>query len=178
MKKTKFYYFSTLFVWIIGFFVVFFSAFKEQVVVSYNCQQFVSLILPQGWGFFTKNPRDPLLEVYKVERNGTIIKVTLHNLSFNNDLGLSRRARMIGYESAQITNSIPANYWKKDIYSNLNRLSKNNIYLYNTKAKSKHFNDGLYLFITYKTVPFAWAKQHQEGNNPINYTFVNIYNDK
>ena len=64
MKKIKFYYFITLIFWITGFFIVFFSAFKEQVVVPYNCQQFVSLILPQGWGFFTKNPRDPLLEVY------------------------------------------------------------------------------------------------------------------
>lgn len=178
MKKIKFYYFTTLTLWIIGFFVVFFSSFKEQVVVSYNCQQFVSLILPQGWGFFTKNPRDPLLEVYKVEKGGIITKVTLHNLSYKNDFGLSRKARMIGYESAQITNAVPASYWKKNTFSHLNDLDRKNIFLYTPKTKSKYFTNGLYLFMTYKTIPFAWAKKNQENNNPITYTFVSIYNDK
>ena len=104
--------------------------------------------------------------------------MTLHNLSLRNDFGLSRKARMIGYESVQITNAVPTNYWKKNTFSNLNNLNRGNVFLYTSKTKSKYFSNGLYLFITYKTVPFAWAQHNQDGNNPINYTFVSIYNDK
>lgn len=128
--------------------------------------------MPQGWGFFTKDPRDNQLDVYKIE-NEKIKRVTIKNFSMKTYFGVSRKARFIGYESAQIINSIDEKYWKSDIFGNLSELNNDIIFKYDNDSL-KYLTKGTYIFITYKVIPYKWAKNNQEKNNPIEFAFVEI----
>ena len=59
--------------------LVFFSSFETQLVVNDNLKRKLNIIFPEGWGFFTKNPRDLGLEVYKIENNKLIKQSTRNN---------------------------------------------------------------------------------------------------
>lgn len=159
--------------WLIGSILVFFSSFKDQVIISKNNQQTISNLLPQGWGFFTKDPRDPLLEVYKINSKNELERVTLLNFDSQTYYGLSRKARFLGCESSEVTGSLKKYKWSTDIYSNIYNLKKGVVAKYNEK-KLKYLKKGSYLFLTYKIVPFAWIKNGQEKFNPISYIHVNI----
>lgn len=158
--------------WIVVVVVVFFSSLKSQVIVPEKYQKIVSVIMPQGWGFFTKNPRDNLLDVYKVENDG-VRKITTNNFSLETYFGISRKARNIGYESAQIINDVDKKYWQSDTWKNLRNLNRNLVYK-SQNDSLKYLTKGKYIFITYKIVPYKWAKNHQVNNSPIEYVFVEI----
>jgi antimicrobial peptide system SdpA family protein len=152
--------------------MVFFSSFKEQVFMPKSLQINFATIFPEGWGFFTKNPREPLIEVYRANKNNLSL-VTLKNQSVENFFGLSRKIRVVGYESSRIVAQIPQKFWTKDIMSNLGKLPKTKTFDYMDK-KLNHIKNGLFLFIIYEPIPFAWSNSNQEENNPIKYIYVNI----
>lgn len=129
------------------------------------------MIIPQGWGFFTKDPRDNQLEVYKIVNN-TTNKITIKNVALETSFGLSRKARYIGYESAQVINSIDKKYWKSNVFGNINKLKYDSAYRCNNNLK--YLKKGQYLFVTYKIIPYKWANSNQEKNNPIEYAFVEM----
>jgi antimicrobial peptide system SdpA family protein len=158
--------------WLICSILVFFSSLKEQVLISKNSQQTISNLLPQGWGFFTKNPRDPLLEVYKINKN-KLEKITLLNFDSKSFYGFSRKARFIGFECSDVCDSFKKIKWNDDVYSNVNKLKKGIVVKYK-KKKLKYLKDGTYLFLTYRIVPYAWVKNGQQKFNPVSYIHVNI----
>lgn len=158
--------------WSIASLMIFFSSFKEQVFIPKKVQKHIGTIFPEGWGFFTKNPRDPLLEVYEV-KNDILTLTTIKNQSAQNIFGLSRKSRIVGYESSMIANEVLPKYWSKDKMGNLHQLKMDTIFSIKNN-NNKYLKKGIYLFVTYEMVPFAWAKQNQNANNPINYIFVNI----
>jgi len=62
----------------------------------------VASVLPQGWKFFTRDPREDHTRMYRLE-NGSWVEATLGpNFSPGLAFGLSRRARAQGVESARI----------------------------------------------------------------------------
>jgi antimicrobial peptide system SdpA family protein len=158
--------------WVTVSLLVFFSSFKEQVFVSVHLQRHIGTIFPEGWGFFTKNPRDPLLDVYKVE-DSTLVNVTIRNQSFKNKLGFSRKSRILGYESSVLANEINAKSWSKDKMKNLHDLKEDTVYNIRNK-NNRHLNKGKYLLMSYKMIPFAWSKSKQELNNPISYVYISV----
>jgi len=162
------------FVWIGLALSLFFASLKNQVVFNSNSkfQKNIFTLMPQGWGFFTKNPRDKQLDVYKID-NGKINRVTIKNFSLETCFGLSRKARFVGYESAQVINSINNKYWNPDIFGNLSKLKYKTVYKYKN-SNLKYLKKGSYVFVTYKIVPYKWAKSNQEKNKPIEYTLVEI----
>lgn len=159
-------------VWTVISLLVFFSSFREQVFVSTHLQKHIGIIFPEGWGFFTKNPRSSLLEVYKVEGN-TLVSSTIRNQSIKNRFGFSRKSRVIGYESSMLANEINVKNWSKDRMENLHSLKEDTVYNI-TNESNKYLNKGKYLLVSYKMIPFAWSKSKQELNNPISYVYVNV----
>lgn len=162
-----------LLTWGILILLIFFSSLKEQVFVSNKLKNTLSIIFPQGWGFFTKSPREPMLEVYRVDQRNNMELVTLKNQSSSNFFGLSRRGRMIGYESSMIASQISQNLWKDEIMKNKFKLPKDTI-IQIKKGDGKYFQRGIYLLVSYKIIPFIWANENQEANNPIKYTFIKV----
>ncbi|MGV4439784.1 SdpA family antimicrobial peptide system protein [Ornithobacterium rhinotracheale] len=79
-------------------------------------------VFPQGWGFFTKDPREPLVFIYKHDNNDykSIIE---RNFSTKNLLGLSRKNRILIIESSHVLKEIIKNCQYKNFKAtNINRL--------------------------------------------------------
>ncbi len=68
-------------------------------------------ILPQGWGFFTREPREPNVQAF-TRRDGRPL-LTDSNAGPSNFFGLSRRPRALGVELGLILSSIREEQWKK-----------------------------------------------------------------
>ena len=144
---------------------------KEQVVVSRKIKKYVGTFFPEGWGFFTKNPRDLQFEVYKIE-NKKVSRIDMSNHSAFNYFGLSRKARVIGYESSVIANEIDKKKWKKNEVKDISGFINDSSAVISQKKEFKFLIPGEYIFKMYEPIPYAWAKKNQEKNNP--YSFVKV----
>ena len=163
---------SILLSWTLLALLVFFSSFKEQVFLNESIQKQLSVIFPEGWGFFTKSPRDLIMQVYKIE-NDTVNSISMSTHSKEAILGLSRKPRVIGYEASIIANEIPKSFWKDNTTNNLTHYI-NDSTLIIKKNNFKYFKKGDYLFKLYKKVPYAWAKKNQEEFNPFKIARIKI----
>ncbi|WP_157693510.1 SdpA family antimicrobial peptide system protein [Pseudarthrobacter equi] len=72
----------------------------------------VSKVIPQGWGFFTKSPRDPFLLVYSGKEEAREL-LQMPTVKAENYFGLSRYGRAQPVELANIVNTIEPDTWSK-----------------------------------------------------------------
>ncbi|WP_405615092.1 SdpA family antimicrobial peptide system protein [Streptomyces sp. NBC_00076] len=72
----------------------------------------IGYIFPQGWAFFTKSPRDPTIEMFKIDAQGNPEKLSLTPHSApHNFFGLGRKSRAQGPEYALLVESVPYSTW-------------------------------------------------------------------
>lgn len=69
-------------------------------------------VIPQGWAFFTKSPRDPFLLVYSEDENAQEL-LQMPTVKAENYFGLSRYGRAQPVELANIVNTIAPEAWSK-----------------------------------------------------------------
>ena len=70
-----------------------------------------SRLLPQGWAFFTKSPRDPSVIVYELaDGKPESLSLTPHS-SVHNFFGLDRASRAQGPEYALLLSTVPESHW-------------------------------------------------------------------
>jgi antimicrobial peptide system SdpA family protein len=83
--------------------------------LPFENQVFVRLWFPQGWKFFTRNPREVHRDVYLRDATGAWKPVsdTLMNTSAANLLGLDRKNRALNVELARLMEGIPNAGWFK-----------------------------------------------------------------
>ena len=78
---------------------------------SLSFRQDVIAIAPQGWAFFTRDPREPVDRVYT--RSGPEwVQVTYTNSSRRNWLGLKRDARALNVELASLLSEVDPALWR------------------------------------------------------------------
>ncbi len=68
-------------------------------------------ITPQGWSFFTRNPREAVDRIYRRVDNEWI-HATVANSSARNFFGLKRDARALSVELASLLTGIPHEKWQ------------------------------------------------------------------
>jgi antimicrobial peptide system SdpA family protein len=170
--------------WAVVIFFVLFSNNSSYPILNHNTKKAISYLFPQGWGFFTKDPKEVTIDVYEVD-NQNLKLVTINNFSLQNLFGFSREARYIGYELGKLEQYIP-----KTVYINKLGLVGQN---YQKKAtvvkipfipKFYSFNKEYVLF-QYKIVQFAWINKNQEQYKPylvarikFQYSESALYNPK
>jgi len=120
--------------------------------------QQLKMFLPEGFGFFTRNPKETRLLVYQI-RNQTLIKLNQPNFSFDTFFGLRRRSRAINLELGLLLDQIGQDQWQ-DCEDSLNYCV---FQTENRPAKFDNFNLSPFLcgeLIIQKKdpVPWAWAK--------------------
>lgn len=78
---------------------------------SLRFRQDVIAIAPQGWAFFTRDPREPVDRIYA--RSGPAwVQVTYTNSSGRNWLGLKRDARALNVELASLLAEVDPAQWR------------------------------------------------------------------
>lgn len=141
--------------------IVYIVSMQENPVVltSKNDSKIITF-LPQGWAFFTRNPREAQIIIYEL-KNGQIYEIPQKHSSYKNLLGINRKASKILSE-LQI---ILLENVKKEDYVDLQWNYQANVYdAIPTKTihcKNKMNNPLLcnqYLVIFQKPVPWAWSK--------------------
>jgi len=140
------------------------------IEMSYEAKKtFLSLSL-QGWGFFTRNPREEVVDIFKIEGH-RLKKMTVINASASNYFGMSRKSRKIGMEVSVILGKLKKKEgeWK--------RMTKNEPMLHGDpivplESSNLHYlSKGEYLLTKRVTTPWAW---YNKKNNFIPYEAVRI----
>lgn len=137
--------------------------YNPTVIVKYDVRNRVMSLFPQGWGFFTKSPLDPMVMIYRQEGEKNEL-LTYTNSSRENYWGLSKRSRAIGIEMSKVLPQIPDDAWieKRGEFQFPKTLTDTII----LKENLHFFPPGIYIFHHFKTVKFAWANQDQEKYKP------------
>ncbi len=132
----------------------------------------VRQLVPQGWGFFTKSPRDEQIHLYRVTGAAYADAFAGHESEARNLFGLSRRPRMQGRELGAITAHASVSIaCDADLQSCLNRARHSRENVVTTGAKAQLC--GEFVMTRQAPIPFAWA-HFASVSLPGQYTHVEI----
>jgi len=127
---------------------------------------------PQGWGFFSKDPREEQFFAYDMKTGNSVF--TFPNNRPENFFGLRRYGRAQGIEYGRIYSNIPPSAWstcKKDPMDCLNQLEKS------IEVKNDIPNPticGEVGVVNKKLVPWAWSKSRENIKMPSKVVRVNV----
>lgn len=170
--------------WSFILYIVFITSIPyNPVTLNKNLAFKVKMLLPEGWNFFTRNPRERRTYIYQVLKNGSVKSLeTWPNNNLINFLGVKRTARAIGTDYGIILSNIPDSVWIKSSVDDLNiktskrrNLSENYIITRYPDAK-KHFLFGEFIFVKREILPWSWYRNNLIANLPLKYVYVSIKN--
>jgi len=147
---------------------LFISSLKQNVIpIEREEKSIITFLFPQGWGFFTKNPREPKYHLYEVLENG-IKQVDYSITSSENFYGFSRRGNRISIELSRIMSVLPeSSKWTNSIKTEsefLNdSISFSPINISSIADTIIYIKPGKYLMKEYQITPWNWL------NKPKNY---------
>lgn len=169
MKKNIFYI-SVVLLSLSFLYNLFFASLSYNAQTpNYTLKKILSKTLPEGWGFFTKSPREAGYTVYAVHE-GTLELVETRNTSSGNYFGFSRKARKVSMEVSIITDLVSEELWdKKNDPSAISLPEK----LVEIDSKNLHFLKDHELVVV-KSHPIPWAWKDIVQPNQIPYEIVRI----
>jgi antimicrobial peptide system SdpA family protein len=132
----------------------------------------ISTWFPQGWGFYSKNPRDPYFMVVDIKSKQ--LAPNWPNNIPKNIFGLKRLGRSQGMEAGLLHSQIPEHYWKKcskNPYDCLDRYNKP-IEMENKSPNPTLCGD--IGFVSQEPVPWAWSNSSEKIEMPSKVARVNV----
>lgn len=129
-------------------------------------------LLPQGWAFFTKDPKESYTLLYQIGANNEISEFTYKSASMRNFFGFSRSARLVGGAVGQVMANVKPGDWEQGVGS----ISSITNFKPKTTIKDEVFliPPGKYILLQRKPMPWAWYKRGQEENQPFLYSIIEI----
>lgn len=91
---------------------LFSAAFDAPFRLSRESKLRLFTLTPEGWAFFTKNPRLPHPRLYKLDGSRWVF-VDPHNAAAGNVFGMSRRARKLDIELAAAMGVVKPSEWQR-----------------------------------------------------------------
>ena len=172
MKKNNFFFIFIVFFWLIIIFNIFISSVPIPTNSSYIKKNTIFNITPQGWGIFTKNPREEEIFLYKINSKKEISLFTKTNNAFEFFLGISRKNRFVGIETDALITNLPKENWiKGDTQSyHFNQHVKTDTITLNFLTKDIQ---GDFFIVRKQRVPWAWGKNYKKIIMP--YEYAKIY---
>lgn len=124
--------------------------------VSYPKTRNTFMFLPEGWGYFTRNPREPVLQLYGLDAKHE--PVLTPNFSTRSLFGLRRDGRRVGGEVDIVLSQVPANAWstRRGGLNFESYLPDSTVVIQNTVARPTLCGD--YLIQLQDRMPWAWAR--------------------
>lgn len=146
-------------------FIILIGSIRENVFNKSYFTKFSFNVVPQGWGFFTRTPRETRIDAYYYE-NGKYYKINKTNFTPEFLFGVSREGRAISTSVADIYNAIdPKNFIilrEKDILTSpkLRQLVPIEIKVKgNVTIEQKEL-----LIVAYDILPWAWSQNAETTN--------------
>jgi len=138
----------------------------------------LKLLIPEGWNFFTKNPRDEQVFIYDFnEQDSTYSSIkSWPNNSYVNFFGIGRTARAIGTDYGMILASIPDSLWLVVEEKDLKLIQRPRSITFQFTShypdeNSKHVLFGKKLFIKKSLTPWSWFRLNVKTNVKIKYIY-------
>jgi len=105
---------------------------------------------PEGWGFFTRNPREKQSVLFKKKKK-TYELITYKNSSFANWWGFSKKSRRISLEKDRLVGRL----LEKD---------GTNYYIVERDSLFHYLHTGEYLLVEYSTTPWSFLNEQYKIN--------------
>jgi antimicrobial peptide system SdpA family protein len=160
--KHKFFFIIMLLTTLSLCFIVLVGSIQENVFSKASLSKFSFNIIPQGWGFFTRTPRETRIDAYFFE-NGQYKKINLTNFTTENFLGISRKGRAVCSSVTDIYNLLDKSKLlilrEKSILKSdsLKKLIPIEITLKDNSTITKKE----IFIIAYDILPWAWAENSE-----------------
>jgi antimicrobial peptide system SdpA family protein len=132
--------------------------------------------IPQGWSFFTRNPREEQLSYFIREPSGRWRAASLGPVSHpRNALGLNRKSRAQGVESAFLLAAVPNPAWvscgDEEPEHCLDRLPvRRRVRTHSRKPTLT----GIVGFVKHEPVPWAWFASGKKVTMPSRAVVVRV----
>ena len=128
---------------------------QNNLIINYQFKKSLNKLFPEGWGFFTKNPREENVTLFRVHDDQTLEKVTIKNSSADNWFGLSRKSRKIGAELSIVLTQVPDSAWEEHINPETPVCQGQDVEISSNKMVTT-LKPGKYLVVKKEVLPWAW----------------------
>jgi len=162
------------FLFIAGVFL--YTVENNPIKLNVNLENKIFTFVPQGWAFFTRNPREAQIVLYKRNEFNKFEEIDQRHACIGNLFGLNRSASKIMSELQLIKNKT-----NDSLYKNTQWNYQNNIYtdvsIKAVSVKNQMKNPilcGEYIVIFQKAVPWAWCKSLYKIKMPAKIMKLNI----
>lgn len=144
---------------------LFVYTFYSPVFGDANGNNVVTNNFPQGWAFFTKNPRDVRTQLLDSISKQDLIQP---NFSIEYYFGLSRKPRRLCLEAGYLVKGIPDSLWIKSKNLGKERLRSS----FKTSFFKHPILVGHIIIMNKERTPWAWSAYEDKLNFPTYYTSV------
>jgi antimicrobial peptide system SdpA family protein len=143
---------------------------------NYKTQTSFRTFIPQGWGFFTRNPREKALLFYQKQGNKWQL-VNSSSANYKKLFGLSRLSRRENIELGYITSQLNGVKNWLDCDNNMpNTCEPDSINIVKNNYKNPII-EGEYLIRIVEPVPWAWSKLMTEEQRKSKVLKIFVQND-
>lgn len=139
------------------------------ILPEYKTKYFIKSIFPEGWGFFTRNPREHMLYVYKNVNKNWVLE-TLPNFYYA--YGIGRDMRVQGAEVSKILKELKPNDWKETTVLDSCFRYRKTIGVSNNSSIPNIC--GNYILVLQEPVPWAWSTDKSKITMPIKFVKLKI----
>jgi antimicrobial peptide system SdpA family protein len=154
----------------------FYTMPDNPVKLNVNLDNNLFTFVPQGWAFFTRNPREAQIVIYKRNNMNQFEEINQRHSSFHNFFGLNRRASKIFSELQFIKSKINDTLYENSQWNyqeNLRSKIPNRV----INVRNQMINPilcGEYIVVYQKFVPWAWTKSLNKIQMPAKIIRLNI----
>lgn len=150
---------------------------ETPLMIDKNIKTQISIIFPNRWPFFTKNPREDYIYILKKTSKGYEFHENFPNSSFSNFFGLVNYQRAVGMEYGIITSQIDDDLWNiNDNGKNLFEVLKNDTIKCLEIKKTKQITRliGEFIFVKIEPLPYLWRNKVNQFNMPSKFVKIKI----
>jgi antimicrobial peptide system SdpA family protein len=141
--------------------------FSEDNTIDLNANT-LRTISPQGYAFFTRDPKEPQLFIYEIERDTITRNLSQNSSSFNMLFGLSRVNRRQSLEFNEVFPKLIK--WKN--YNSITDIKGVIPDSLNIVSKDSRKINGKFLIIRESRIPWAWASNLKKPKRKFKLIYI------
>jgi len=139
----------------------FFSTTIKLVITSVVVVLYIHYFFPQSWGYFTIEPRQPIINVYAV-RGGTVSTTSFIATNMSYGMGVSRKGKILFNELRRLLNANKNMAWKPLNKASISSITQRENYNIITTGNKSNLFYGKFLIIKSDRPSGTILKNHRK----------------